>query len=138
MSRVRIDPTLKDYGAHLRSYREIDIALDPFPYNGGTTTVEALYMGVPVLVRAGDRYVAHMGESILHNAGLPDWIAANEADYPLLAATKAGDIAALSEVRAGMRARMLASPLFDAPRFARNFEDALRGMWRVWCAERPQ
>ncbi len=138
LSRVRLDPTIKDYAAHLRSYGEIDIALDPFPYNGGTTTVEALYMGVPVLVRAGDRYVAHMGESILHNAGLSDWIAASEADYPLLAATKAGDLVALAELRAGMRARMLASPLFDAPRFARNFEDALRGMWRAWCAEQPR
>ena len=69
LKRVRIDPKIADYAQHLASYGEIDIALDPFPYNGGTTTVEALYMGVPVLVRAGDRYVAHMGESILHNAG---------------------------------------------------------------------
>ena len=135
LARVRIDAAIKDYAAHLRSYGEIDIALDPFPYNGGTTTVEALYMGVPVLVRAGDRYVAHMGESILHNAGLADWIAASEADYPRLAARKAADLAALSEMRAGLRSRMLASPLFDAPRFARNFEEALRGMWRIWCRE---
>ena len=134
LARVRIDPTISDYAAHLRSYGEIDIALDPFPYNGGTTTVEALYMGVPVLVRAGDRYVAHMGESILHNAGLTDWIAPNAASYPGLAARMASDLSALAELRAGLRARMLASPLFDAPRFARNFEDAVRGMWRNWCA----
>ena len=132
--RVRIDPKITDYAAHLRSYDEIDIALDPFPYNGGTTTVEALYMGVPVLVRAGDRYVAHMGESILHNAGLPDWIADDEADYPVLGARLAADITALAALRAGLRQRMLASPLFDAPRFARNLEEAMRGMWRIWCA----
>ncbi|MEO8758940.1 MAG: tetratricopeptide repeat protein [Devosia sp.] len=134
LSRVRIDPKITDYAAHLRSYDEIDIALDPFPYNGGTTTVEALYMGVPVLVRAGDRYVAHMGESILHNAGLPDWIAVDEADYPALGARLSADIDGLAMLRAGLRKRMLTSPLFDAQRFARNLEDAMRGMWRIWCA----
>ena len=132
-ARVRIDRKITDYAAHLRSYDEIDIALDPFPYNGGTTTVEALYMGAPVLVRAGDRYVAHMGESILHNAGLPEWIAPNEAAYPQLGARLAADIPALAALRAGMRERLLGSPLFDAPRFARNLEEAIRGMWRVWC-----
>ncbi len=134
LERVRIDGKITDYAAHLASYGEIDIALDPFPYNGGTTTVEALYMGVPVLVRAGDRYVAHMGESILHNAGMPDWIAPDEGEYAALGARKAADLDALANLRSGLRARMLASPLFDAPRFARNLEDAMRGMWRQWCA----
>lgn len=134
LSRVRIDGTIKDFAGHLNAYGEIDIALDPFPYNGGTTTVEALYMGVPVLVRAGDRYVAHMGESILHNSGLPEWIAADGADYVARGARFASDIPALAALRSGLRDRMLATPLFDAPRFARNFEDALRGMWQRWCA----
>lgn len=134
LGRVRIDGRIASYLAHLNSYGEIDIALDPFPYNGGTTTVEALYMGVPVLVRAGDRYVAHMGESILHNAGLAGWIAPNETAYAALGARLASDLPALAALRAGLRAQMLASPLFDAPRFARNFEAALRGMWRIWCA----
>jgi protein O-GlcNAc transferase len=132
--RVRIDARVSDYAAHLASYSAIDIALDTFPYNGGTTTVEALYMGVPVLVRAGDRYVAHMGESILHNAGLVDWIAADANDFALLGARKASDLDTLDALRAGLRQRMLASPLFDAPRFARNLEAAMRGMWQVWCA----
>ena len=131
---MRIDPRVSDYAAHLAAYDEIDIALDPFPYNGGTTTVEALYMGVPVLVRAGDRYVAHMGESILHNAGLAEWIAPNEAAYVDLGARLAGDVEGLAALRASLRNRMLASPLFDAPRFARNLEAAIRGMWRTWCA----
>jgi predicted O-linked N-acetylglucosamine transferase (SPINDLY family) len=134
LGRVRIDRKITDYAAHLGSYGEIDIGLDPFPYNGGTTTVEALYMGVPVLVRAGDRYVAHMGESILHNAGLPEWIAPAETGYAGLAARFAADLPALAALRAGMRGRMLASPLFDAPRFARQFEQAIRGMWHLWCA----
>jgi len=133
LARVRIDRKIADYAAHLRSYDEIDIALDPFPYNGGTTTVEALYMGVPVLVRAGDRYVAHMGESILHNVGLPEWIAADEAAYAALGARLARDITGLAALRAGMRERVLGSPLFDAPRFARNLEAAIREMWRIWC-----
>lgn len=134
LARVRIDPKISGYAAHLASYAEIDIALDPFPYNGGTTTVEALYMGVPVLVRAGDRYVAHMGESILHNAGLSEWIAPDEAAYPQLGARLASDLPALATLRAGLRNRMLASPLFDAQRFARHFEQAVRGMWQIWCA----
>lgn len=133
LERVRIDRKITDYATHLRSYDEIDIALDPFPYNGGTTTVEALYMGVPVLARAGDRYVAHMGESILHNAGLPQWIAADEATYPQLGARLASDLSSLATLRSTMRERMLQSPLFDAPRFARNLEAAIRQMWRIWC-----
>ena len=132
-ARVRIDAKIAGYAAHLQSYGEIDIALDPFPYNGGTTTVEALYMGVPVLVRAGDRYVAHMGESILHTAGLTGWIAAHDSDYPRLGARLAADLDGLAALRAGLRQRMLSSPLFDAPRFARNLEAALRGMWQAWC-----
>ena len=134
ISRVRIDPKLKDYDAHLRSYDEIDAALDPFPYNGGTTTVEALYMGVPVLVRAGDRYVAHMGEGILHSAGLPEWIAPDATAYAATGKRLTSDIEALANLRAGLRDRMLASPLFDAPRFAHNLEIAIREMWRIWCA----
>jgi predicted O-linked N-acetylglucosamine transferase (SPINDLY family) len=134
LSRIRIDPKLSSYDAHLRSYDEIDIALDPFPYNGGTTTVEALYMGVPVLVKAGDRYVAHMGEGILHSAGLPDWIAPDSGGYAALGARFAADLGGIAALRAGLRERMLASPLFDAPRFARNLEDAIRDMWRIWCA----
>jgi predicted O-linked N-acetylglucosamine transferase (SPINDLY family) len=134
VERLRIDVKVKDYAAHLRGYDEIDVALDPFPYNGGTTTVEALYMGVPVLVRAGDRYVAHMGEGILHSAGLPEWIAPDAASYAATGLARTRDISALAELRAGLRDRMLASPLFDAPRFARNLESAIRGMWRIWCA----
>lgn len=134
LSRIRIDAKLTNYDAHLRSYGEIDIALDPFPYNGGTTTVEALYMGVPVLVKAGDRYVAHMGEGILHSAGLADWIALDSGNYAALGARFAADLGGIAALRAGLRERMLASPLFDAPRFAHNLEAAIRGMWRIWCA----
>ena len=111
----------------------MDIALDPFPYAGGTTSVEALWMGVPVLTLRGDRYVAHMGESILHNMGMPEWIAADPADYAQKAAAFAADLPALTALRQSLRHRFLVSPLANAPAFARHLETAFRGMWQEWC-----
>ena len=117
----------------LECYRRVDIALDPFPYPGITTTVEALWMGVPVLSLKGDRFISHQGETILRNAGLADWIAQDMDDYVAKGAGFGTDPAALAALRAGLRGQLLASPVCDAPRFARNFEAALRGMWRQWC-----
>lgn len=136
--RLGLEGSTNDYAAHLARYNSVDIALDPFPYAGGTTTVEALWMGVPVLTLKGDRYVAHMGESIMHNMELPDWIAADTADYVAKAAAAAADTAGLAALRASLRQRLLASPLMDAPRFARNLETAFRGMWEIWCAGRAR
>jgi predicted O-linked N-acetylglucosamine transferase (SPINDLY family) len=135
--RLILDAGVADYGEHLARYNAIDIALDPFPYAGGTTTAEALWMGVPVLTRRGDHYVAHMGENILHNVGLVDWIAADGADYVAKAAGFAADVPALAALRRDLRHRLMRSPVGDAPRFARVLEDAFREMWRRWCAERP-
>lgn len=118
---------------YLAAYNAIDIALDPFPFTGGTTSVEGLWMGVPLLTRRGDRMIAHQGESILHNVGLTDWIAADNDDYIERAAAHAGDLARLAQLRSELRARLLASPLCDAERFARNFETALAGMWEKYC-----
>ncbi len=118
---------------YLAAYRKVDIALDPFPYPGGTTSVEGLWMGVPVLTLKGDRFIGHQGETILHNAGLADWIAQDLDDYVARSAVFAGDPGALAELRNGLRAQLLASPVCNAPRFARHFEGALRGMWRKWC-----
>ena len=132
--RLQLEGAVNDYAGHLSRYNQVDIALDPFPYAGGTTSVEALWMGVPVLTRRGDRYVAHMGENILQNMGLPDWIAADTDDYVQKAAAFAADPAGLAALRQNLRHRLLVSPLCDAPRFARNLELALRGMWRKWCA----
>ena len=117
--------------AALNSYNRIDIALDPFPYPGGTTSYEALWMGVPLLTMRGSNYISHLGESILHNAGLPDWIAADEDDYVAKAVFHSANLERLANLRAGLRQQVLASPLFDAPRFARNFEEALWGMWQA-------
>jgi predicted O-linked N-acetylglucosamine transferase (SPINDLY family)/thioredoxin-like negative regulator of GroEL len=118
----------------LAAYNRVDIALDTFPYPGGTTSVEALWMAVPVLTRRGDSFLSRLGESICLNAGLPDWIASDEDEYVRKAVAFAQDLPRLARLRAGLRTQVLASPLFDAPRFARHFEDAMWGMWQGWMA----
>lgn len=126
--RLLVEPP-SSRAEYLRAYHRIDIALDPFPYPGGTTSCEALWMGVPVLTRRGSRFLSHAGETIARNAGLPDWIAADDDDYVARAAGFAADLGRLAALRARLRAQLLASPLCDAPRFARHFEDAMWGMW---------
>ncbi|HNI74400.1 MAG TPA: tetratricopeptide repeat protein, partial [Accumulibacter sp.] len=115
----------------LAAYQRVDIALDPFPYPGGTTSVEALWMGVPVITRRGDRFLSRVGETVAVNAGLADWIADDDQRYVELAVDKAGNLADLAERRASLRQQMLVSPLFDAKRFARHLEAAVRGMWQA-------
>jgi protein O-GlcNAc transferase len=119
--------------AYLAAYQQVDIALDPFPYTGGTTTAEALWMGVPVLTLAGKSFLSRQGVGLLMNAGLPELVAEDADDYVRRAVSHASDLPRLASLRAGMREQVLASPLFDAPRFARHFEEALRNAWRKWC-----
>jgi len=119
--------------AYLEAYRRVHVVLDPFPFPGGTTTVEGLWMGVPHVTLKGDRWIAHQGEMLLHGLGHPEWIAADEAAYLALARTLATDQTRLQAWRHGLRAELLASPLCDAPRFAANLQAAWRGMWRQWC-----
>lgn len=118
---------------HLRAYRMVDIALDPFPYNGTTTTCEALWMGVPVITLRGDRHAARVGASILHRVGLTDMVARDEDEYVRLACALAGDTARLVTLRRGLRAKMLDSPLMNVALFTESLEDAYREMWRSWC-----
>jgi protein O-GlcNAc transferase len=136
-SRLMLEPPVPraDY---LKPFNRVDIALDPFPYPGITTSVECLWMGVPFITLAGDTFMARQGVGLLNNAGLPDWIAADEDDYLKLAARRAGELHTLQQLRQELRARVLASPIFDAPSFARNFESAMRDMWRAWCARQVQ
>jgi protein O-GlcNAc transferase len=118
---------------YLKPFNRVDIALDTFPYTGITTSVETLWMGVPFVTLAGKTFLTRQGVGLLENAGLPEWIAADPDDYVRRAARHAADLATLQRIRQELRPRLLASPIFDAPRFAGHFEDALRGMWRQWC-----
>ena len=132
-ARLILEGPVQDRAGHLASYRQIDIALDPFPYPGITTSVESLWMGVPVLTLAGKSFLSRQGVGLLMNTGLPEWIAADADEYLARAVSHAGDLQRLAALRSGLRQQVLASPLFDAPRFARHFEAALRGMWSRWC-----
>ncbi|WP_158590406.1 tetratricopeptide repeat protein [Noviherbaspirillum cavernae] len=114
-------------------YNRIDIALDPFPCNGGTTSLDTLWMGVPLVTLAGGHFTARMGVTILTNAGLPELVAHSEDAYLDIAAALALDPARLARTRTGLRQRVQASPLMDAPRFTRHLEQAYRGMWHNWC-----
>ncbi len=117
----------------LRQYGDVDIVLDPFPYTGGLTTCEALWMGVPTITLAGEIFAARHSCSHLSNVGLTDWITHDREEYIQLAIYHAADIAALQELRSGLRARVKASPLCDAPRFGRHLGIALRHAWTEWC-----
>lgn len=131
--RLTLIGFIEGHTSHYSAYNRIDIALDPFPYNGTTTTAEALWMGVPVLTLRGDRFIARVGESMLTAAGLSNWVAADADDFVAKAVAFASDVPALAKLRAGLRKQFLASPLCDGPRFAHSLEEAFRGMWRIWC-----
>jgi protein O-GlcNAc transferase len=118
---------------HLALYGRVDIALDTFPYNGTTTTCEALWMGVPVIALAGDRHAGRVGVSLLHGIGLDALIAATPDEYRRLAIDLARDQARLGDYRSTLRQRMRSAPVTDAARFARDVEAAYRDMWRKWC-----
>jgi protein O-GlcNAc transferase len=121
---------LADY---FQLYQSIDLALDPFPFPGGTTTCDALWMGVPVISLAGPTPITRGGLSLLTNIDLPDFIADSVEDYIEKANSVVRDLPRLATLRSGLRDRMQRSPLMDAPRFARNMEAAYRTVWRQWC-----
>jgi predicted O-linked N-acetylglucosamine transferase (SPINDLY family) len=114
---------------HLERYNEVDIALDTYPYNGTTTTCDAMWMGVPVISLAGRTHVSRVGASILARVGLADLVAATAEEFVCKAIALARDPRRLRELRDGMRERMRASALLDAAGFARGMEAAYRQMW---------
>lgn len=117
----------------LDEYNAIDCQLDPFPYSGGLTTCEALWMGVPTLTMPGETFSSRHSLSHLSNVGLTDWIARDVIEYEEKAIAKAQNLAALAKLRAGLRSRVAASPLCDARRFGQGLGAALRFAWTEWC-----
>jgi predicted O-linked N-acetylglucosamine transferase (SPINDLY family) len=118
---------------HLERYGEVDIALDPVPYNGTTTTCEAMWMGIPVITLRGDRHAGRVGSSLLNQIGLTELIAVDEGSYLRTAIDLANDSARLAALRASLRSRMAESSLCDRKGFARKFEDLLRNLWVEAC-----
>jgi len=120
---------------HLSIYNEVDIGLDTYPYNGGTTTCEALWMGVPVVTLAGPTHASRMGASLLTAAGLSELVAGDAASFVRIAATLAQDHDRLARFRFAMRDQLSGSPLMDARSFTRSLEGVYREMWRRWCGQ---
>jgi predicted O-linked N-acetylglucosamine transferase (SPINDLY family) len=119
---------------YLALYEGIDISLDSFPYNGHTTGLDSLWMGVPIITLSGPTPVSRAGTSLLSNLGLTDLIAQSADRFVQKATELASDLPKLQSVRSTLRQRMQQSPLMDAPRFARSVEGAYRHIWRDWCA----
>jgi len=116
-------------------YNKIDMALDPFPCVGGTTSMDTLWMGVPFVTLAGKHFTSRMGVTILTNAGMPELIAQNTEDYISIAVNMASDKDALRKIRQGLRERFADSPVMDREKFAKNMEIAYRQMWKKWLED---
>jgi predicted O-linked N-acetylglucosamine transferase (SPINDLY family) len=136
--RIELLARIDAADGHLRAYDRLDIGLDPFPYNGTTTTCEALWMGVPVVTVAGANHVARVGASLLTHCGLSELVASDEAGYIAAAVALAGDPDRMTTLRRTMRDRLNAAPLTDYEGFARSVEAAYRAMWRDWVAGASQ
>ena len=132
---VELVPDIPSVSGHLAAYAGVDIGLDPFPYNGTTTTCEALWMGVPMIALRGHRHAARVGLGLLTSMGMPELAAETQEAYIKTAVDLAGDLDRLLALRGSLRARMRNSPLCDAKAFARDMEAAYRDMWRRWCAK---
>jgi len=118
---------------YLALHRRVDLGLDTFPYNGHTTSLDAFWMGVPVVTRLGGTVVGRAGWSQLCNLDLRELAAGTDPDFVRIATGLARDLPRLARLRTGLRARMEASPLMDGERFARNMEGAYLQMWQNWC-----
>ncbi len=118
----------------MAEYADIDIALDPVPYNGGTTTLQAMWMGVPVVVKAGHNFVSRMGASFMSAADLGDWVAEDDADYVRIAKQMAADRQALLTLKQTLRERLQASPAWDVDQYSKDFEQSLDKMWAEYLA----
>jgi protein O-GlcNAc transferase len=131
--RLELHGNTPSYRDHLALYGRVDIALDTFPYNGTTTTCEALWMGVPVVTLMGGTHRSRVGASLLRNVGLEGLVAHDAPSYREAAAALASDTERLEELRRSLRQTMAASPLTDGAGFTRDLEGAFREIWQRWC-----
>lgn len=122
-----------ELGQMMQCYGEIDIALDPTPYNGGTTSLQALWMGVPLITLRGGNFVSRMGASFLTALGQPNWIAHDEQHYSLIAQELADQLPAIRQGRTSLREQMARSGLSDLERYSEQFQLLLRRMWQHHC-----
>jgi protein O-GlcNAc transferase len=118
---------------YLQRYNRVDIALDPVPFNGHTTTCDAAWMGCPTIMLAGEMYAQRYGGSVLRNIGLTDLVTDDDDDYIRTAAQLARDVERLSHIRATLRSTMQQSPITDGPGFTHGLEKIYRQIWRDWC-----
>lgn len=133
--RIRIESAKASQEEHLEMYSEIDIALDTFPYHGVTTTCEALWMGVPVVSRQGDRHVSRVGASLLTNAGLADLIADGDEQFVEIASQLSVDLDSLSAIRGALREVVKTSRLTNGASMADDLSSAMRRMWDIYCEQ---
>lgn len=134
--RLMLMPRYGTYD-YLTLYHQIDVALDPYPYNGGTTSIHALLMGVPVISLSGSRAVSRCGATILHAAGLGDFVATTSVEYLAIAQRYFNNRSELNEIRQDLRARWLSGPMGDPVAYTRELENTYRQVWRTWCAAAP-
>jgi len=131
--RINLEYGVLEHSEFLKRYLHVDIALDTFPYNGVTTTCDALWMGIPVVAKMGDQFISRNSASILTALGLPELIAKSDQEYVEIAISLARDANKRKVLKAGLRNRFKESALGDAARFTLNLEQAYRGMWKKWC-----
>lgn len=136
--RLDFHDSVPSFHDHMAVYNQVDIALDTFPYNGTTTTCEAMWMGVPVIALAGDVHAARVGVSLLSAVGMEDYIATDTEGYVALAVQLAHQSERLSAVRQQLRGKLRHATLCDGRRFARDMESALRDMWKTWCRQQQR
>jgi len=134
VERIRLEHDFLEHSKFLQCYTSVDVALDTFPYNGVTTTCDALWMGVPVVTIMGDHFISRNSASILKSLGLPELIAESQQQYVDIAIALAHDIVKRKSLKIDLRKRFYGSVLGDSRKFTGNLEEAYRGMWAKWCA----
>jgi len=136
-NRIKLLGFLPSHKDHMSAYNLMDVALDTIPYNGTTTSCEALWMGVPLITKEGERHSSRVGKTLLTAVGLEDWVTSSNEEYVAKAVECVQKRDQLRELKQTLRSRMQGSTLCDHVEFARKFESALRQMWKAWCEEMP-